>query len=327
MKFRNLLLSVVSVLILTAPGCSSEGKDSGHLITLSNDSLKIILAPELGGRIVYFGHLDGPNFLKADEDVWQPQTWPDSIHENMPFKGYHGMITWLGPQSDWWIHQNLIPERKAAKAVWPPDPYLIYGNFQAVSQTDSSLILFGPPSPVSGVVMKKEFWLKGNTLQMVVEIENISNDTVGWDIWINGRFDPGTRFYVPNVDITTLRFVYSDAPGFAPVSHSMENSCFSFELPPVADNPDSTYQAKAFMYSPEGQIVAEKGNYRLVMSFTPPEKQEIHPDQALVEVYIKMSADESDNLLELEHHSAFQLLAPGDKMRKNQSWVLEEIDR
>lgn len=327
MEFRYLLLSFLSVLLLTAPGCSSEGKDSRHLITISNDSLKIILAPELGGRMVYFGHPDGPNLLKADEDVWQPQTWPDSTHENMPFKGYHGMITWLGPQSDWWIHQNLLPERKAARAIWPPDPYLIYGNFQVVSQTDSSVILSGPPSPVSGIAMKKEFGLNGSTLQMAVEIENVSNDTVGWDIWTNGRFDPETRFYVPNADTSTIGFIYTDAPGFAPVSHSMENGRFTFELPPVADNPDSTYQAKAFMYSSEGKIVAEQGNHRLVMSFTPPDRHDIHPNQALIEVYIKMSADESVNLLELEHHSAHRLLAPGETLRKRQSWILEEVGR
>jgi hypothetical protein len=131
--------------------------------------------------LVFFGHPDEPNFLKADEEVWQPHTWPDSVLIDMPFKGYQGMVTWLGPQSHWWIHQGLMPERKAAKAVWLPDPYLIYGGFQVVYLTDSSVILSGPPSPISGVVMKEEYWLKENTLQMTIEIENVSNDTLGWD--------------------------------------------------------------------------------------------------------------------------------------------------
>ncbi|WP_291861409.1 DUF4380 domain-containing protein [Marinilabilia sp.] len=325
MRLFYLLLSVVILLVFSAPGCSSVEEGSGRLITLSNNSLKIILAPELGGRMVFFGHPDGANLLKENEEVWQAHTWPDSVLLDMPFKGYQGMIIWLGPQSHWWIHQDLMPERKAAKAVWPPDPYLIYGGFQVVHLTDSSVILSGPPSPVSGVVMKKEFWLKGNLLQLAVEIENISNDTLGWDIWTNSRFDPETSFYVPNIDTATLGFTYNNALGCAPISHSMENGGFSFKLPSVAANPDSIYQTKAFMYSSEGQIVVEQGNHRLIMSFTPPEKHEIHPEQALIEVYMKMSADESNNLLELEHHSAFQLLAPGEKMRTSQSWILEAL--
>lgn len=326
MRFRCFWVSVLSVLLLTAPGFSSVEEESGQLITLSNNSLKIILAPELGGRLVFWGHPDGPNFLKADDDVWQPQTGPDSVLADLPFKGYQGMVTWLGPQSHWWIHQDLMPKRKAARAVWPPDPFLIYGNFQVVHLTDSSVILSGPPSPISGVVMKKEYWLKENTLQMTVEIENISNDTLGWDIWTNSRFDPETRFYVPNVDSTTLRLTYSHFQGFAHVSHSLENGRFSFELPPVADNPGVTFQAKAFMYSPEGRIVAEKGDHRLVMNFSSPERHKIHPEQALIEVYMKISKGGSDNLLELEHHSAFQLLEPGGKMKTGQCWVLEEFN-
>jgi hypothetical protein len=49
MRFRCFWLSVVSVLLLSAPGFSSVDEGSGQLITLSNNSLKIILAPELGG--------------------------------------------------------------------------------------------------------------------------------------------------------------------------------------------------------------------------------------------------------------------------------------
>jgi len=34
--------------------------------------------------LIYFVHPDGPNILKTDKEVWQPQTWPDSIHEIHP---------------------------------------------------------------------------------------------------------------------------------------------------------------------------------------------------------------------------------------------------
>jgi len=44
----------------------------------------------------------------------------------------------------------------------------------------------------------------------------------------------------------------------------------------------------------------------------------------MIEVYMKTAADESVNLLELEHHSAFQELAPGETLIKRQSWTLEE---
>jgi len=60
----------------------------------------------------------------------------------------------------------------------------------------------------------------------------------------------------------------------------------------------------------------------LVMSFDFVERDQVHPEQGFVEVYKSLSATGADDLLELEHHSAYVRLQPGESHVLRERWQI-----
>ncbi len=81
--------------------------------------------------------------------------------------------------------------------------------------------------------------------------------------------------------------------------------------------------SKAFIYPSEGKITVKKPYGIMTINFELIDRSLIHPEQALVEVYNCISADGRSNILELEHHSAFKTLQPGESMVMEEAWILE----
>ena len=316
---------ILSIIILTTLGCDRKKNESSEIVTLENDQLKISIAPQLGGRLIFFGSPEVGNLLRVNSKAWtddSPLTSSDSLE--IPFVGYNGMITWLGPQSEWWTRQDVVPELKKKKAVWPPDPYLIYGETQVTSLTDSSVTLKGPHSQVSGITMTKRFSLVNNRMGYEVIVENTGNDTVAWDIWTNSRFDVYTDYCIPLNNSDDIRVEdYSENVDDS-LQYSTTDDCFKFLLPDSSGLGNKAYKAKAFINGGKGRIVVHGDRQKLIMNFDEVPSADIHPEQGFVEVYVALTNNTSKNLLELEHHSAYRTLAPGEKMKQKQSWVLKK---
>ena len=88
------------------------------LVTLENGRVVLSLLPSLVGRLVVFRAASGPNVLDAH---WREPFPPPSL--DTPFEPWNGYVVWIGPQSACWTRQDLVPERRQAKALWPPDPF------------------------------------------------------------------------------------------------------------------------------------------------------------------------------------------------------------
>ena len=296
-------------------------------IFLTNSEISVGILPNIGGRIVYFGTQASENFLKsdiaqwaeADEDLIKPSPFSD-------FKAYNGFITWIGPQSEWWTHQNLNLDRLNKKSNWPPDPYLIYGAYQITSHTDSSITLIGPPSPISGMQLYKTYYLKDNSLYISISAKNITDKKRGVDIWANARFDGFTKHMIPASSNEIKRIEVRNNPQYEGVKYSTEQNMFSF-IPEFPTYSKKERSAKAFINNKIGEIYAVKNNYCLLMSFDSIPIEQIHSEHAFIEVYNRISHDSNDNLLELEHHSPYKILKPGDKMDLHIKWTLFKAEK
>ena len=49
----------------------------------------------------------------------------------------------------------------------------------------------------------------------------------------------------------------------------------------------------------------------------------IHSNQAFVEVVNSITKEKEESLLELEHHSAYKILIPGEEMLLQETWTLD----
>ena len=303
-------------------GCSTASKN--NVVYLKNDHIKIGILPNVGGRMVFLSRIGGNNILKTDVDQWneseEERIKPSPFSE---FKAYNGLITWVGPQSQWWSDQDVNPELQDAKSIWPPDPYLIYGNFKIVNKTETSLTMIGLKSPVSGVQLTKHYTIKNNKLIIKVTGENIRNRAISFDVWSNARFDGFTDFIVPAYDEDLLKVDSKESESVERLAYKIENGFFNFikELPSKSDK---ARIGKAFLHPQKGIIIAVRDNTFLLMEFDSVDKNKIHPDQGFIEVYNEISNEDEDGLLELEHHSAYKTLKPGESNTLTETWSLYE---
>lgn len=320
MKTILVFLSIISLMACK----STQGSNNDPIIYLENENIKAAFLPEVGGRLVFLGRPGGENLLKSDSSQWREASEERmSASVEAEWKAYEGHIIWIGPQSEWWTRQDLNPKRRDSKAIWPPDPYLIYGNFNVLEQTASSLVLEGPASPISGVQLTKRYSLSESGLEIEVTISNSSEVPVSWDIWSNARFGEATLFFVPECENGLLRLETNEGGKTSGPKGEIVKSAFTFVYQ-SSKSGKAGGNAKAFLHPEKGRIVAVEKGFMLVMAFDYVEQDQIHPEQGFIEIYKLLTPGGTEGLVELEHHSAYVTLKPGESHVLNESWVIHD---
>ena len=296
-----------------------------NLITLSNDRVSVTIAPGLGGRIVAFSFKGKPNVLKSDSNYWDYRfkvPVEERIYNQiLPLQGH---IVWLGPQSQWWTKQDIKKDLKKKASRWPPDPYLIYSTFEIVQQEADFVHLKGPESVYSGVQLEKKIrLLEDNRLSFMVEAENIRREAISWDLWLNTRMDGFCRVYVPVEKKTDVRLQYRNNTEFESMPYTIENGYFHFLTRKPSKR--NKIDGKAFLYPAGSQIFAFTKNEVLIIHFDRYDRKKVHPEQGLIEIYNSVTQN-GDALMELEYHTPYTTLQPGEKMQGNEIWELVEYN-
>lgn len=301
--------------------CGGEtGKFHKHLIWLENRGLKIGLLPEVGGRVVYLGLKGHGNLLKSDSTLWRehPSEKP-SMETVDTYKPYWGHMVWPSPMSEWWQGQDLYPQKKNDR--WPPDPYLIYGAYKAES-TGTTVTLTSPASPITGLQFTHHIEFTGeNQLLFSVSARNTRGDSAAWGIWTNMQLPGEAGCYVPVSDADTSWFKKPDPASADTIEHLIKNGYFTFR-----PGPSGTGQAmawtKACIHPSENWMAAFSGDQMVLIEFPHANRGDIHPEQEQVEVFNMMTPDGEGNLLELETHSAYKILQPGEETRTWNRWTV-----
>jgi hypothetical protein len=263
------------------------------------------------------------NVLKADERLWHdPEEHKPEISAFSDFKPFYGHIVWVGPQSEWWVHQDVNEKRRITKAVWPPDPYLFYGKFDIIHKSDSSIKMRGPASPVSGVRLFKEISIDNTGIvTLTATAENIRAENVSWDLWMNTRFNGYARGYVPIGKDGVLELVIREDETREITPYSIEDGYFTFR-PSVPEQPKSEQVQEAHLHPSEEFMACFGAQQMLLIRFEKLDQHLIHPQHALVESYSFVNEIGDDGLLELEIHGAYRTLAPGETMSLTETWEL-----
>jgi len=312
-----------TLLLILFCSLQSMAQLRNRVIYLTNEKISVGILKDVGGRIVFFGKPGSENFLYSDSALWnEPEdkrvvTTPQS--DNKP---YCGFITWAGPQSQWWNFQSANPSRK--NAVWPPDPYVEFGAFEIKNQTPTSLTIVGPVSEISGLQLTKSFTINDNKLEIKVSAMNGRTESVSWDLWSNIRFDAHTKFGIPASDKKLIKVEKEETDVRSFVPYTFKGNEFKF-LPPASS--PKILISKVFLYPSEGTFYIQKESGTMVVKFDLIDQKLIHPEQAMVEVYNCISPDGKSDILELEHHSAFKTLQPGESMELSEIWEIKPLEK
>ncbi len=292
-----------------------------NVLYLKRNEIKVGLLPDVGGRIVYLSTGGSANVLKSDPGLWneppgdRPKPSPDA-----EFKAYNGHIVWLGPQSEWWLHQDENPALKEQASPWPPDPYLIFGQFQIIGQTAHSIVLQSPGSPVTGMQLTKKVEIKENgEIYFEVTGKNTREEAVSWDLWLNTRIDGYQKCYVPIGEKGIVRMDAGQTAQKDTMPYKVVDGFFTF-LPGLPSGDKILRVAKAFLYPTRPLIAAFTDDVLFTIRFDKHLMEEIHPEHALVEIYNAVTKADEDALLELEYHAPYKTLKPGESMKTHEVW-------
>ncbi len=308
-----------------APAGEREGTTGMERIDLTNGRIVLGVLPSLGGRVVRLQTSGGENVLDSDPKYWLPPYPAPAL--DTKFQPWNGRIVWVGPQSGFWSQQELEPELKKAKAVWPPDPFNETGRFEVVERTPTRLRLKGTTSPVSGLAFEHEYAITGErTVRMKTTATNGRLAPVAWDLWPNTRVRPEAFPYVPLDPRQRLRM---DGPKAGEVEAGAYPSAVYgpwLTLAPGAqpEAPRRRLWAKAYVQPARGLIACFVGQKLLLIRAELVPMERLHPEQAFVEIY--RGAGKDATVLELEMHGPYQTLAPGAQMSFEQTFELVDYD-
>lgn len=288
-------------------------------ISLSTDKLEVRLTPDAGGRILFLGLKGQDNFLKSNPEFGQPA----GINENTGFIPFFGHEVWFGPQSQWWVHQTVNPKRKEQKAAWPPDPFSSLSSNQLVENTTQKIVMKSQVSPVNGLEVEKTFMLvegNPNQIDLLVSARNLRNEKVSWDIWFNSRSFASTRIFAPvSDDVDVKRWDLQ-----ASIPYTIDEGLLNLHRSPIEAG-KARIQGKVLFQPSEGWFAAFNAKQLLIVQFPWQALEKIHPEQGQLEFYMEHNPkDESRDVLEMEVHSAYQTLMPGDTMQARERWTLIE---
>lgn len=293
-------------------------------IRLASTGAELEVTPALGGRVLHFGVIGGPNLIKVGEAV---RTQPDpEVSAAADDIAYLGHDVWLGPQSGWWSDQSANPARRDARANWPPDPYLSFAITRVVEQGEDRLVLEGVDSPVTGVRLRKSFAFDATdpaTVEVAASARNIRDRPLSRDLWFNTRVSSATRVYVPVASAKDVRM--QSGGDVAPPQWRVRNGMFELAGSPLPAG-RSVRRGKLLLQPSAGWMAGFAQGQAFIVRFRHEPADNIHPEQGQVELYLDHGDDITAGLLEMEAHAPMRTLAPGETMQATERWTVLRYD-
>jgi uncharacterized protein DUF4380 len=309
----------LALALLVEPAASGEVRRAPSLVRLSNAELTLGLVPGLGGRIVELRTAGGENLLDADPRFWKEPFPPPDLRT--PFEPWNGHTYWVGPQSAWWAQQELDPERRRAKATWPPDPFHETARYEVRASSPSRARLESPSSPITGLRRRLEVELVGaRRVRVRVTATNARTAPVAWSIYSNTRVRPDGWAYVGLAPDGIKRI---DGPRDTPAyPHRIVRGFFASPPGVKPARADTPLTADVFLRPTEPRIAYFRGHQLFLKRTENFSEARLHPEETLVEIYRSSGGGRDAELLELEMHGPYVRLEPGEAMSFEEMWEI-----
>jgi hypothetical protein len=310
-----------SALVLSCALTAAAQAADLPLLTLDNGSVRATVTDAIGGRLLSFALAGQPNFLKTNLAAGDPHADIKPTTDNV---GWLGHEIWIGPQKEWWSHQDVNPSR--AGAPWPPDPWLSLARYKVEDKRPDAVTLASPASPVNGLQLVKRYSLvagKPHSLRLDVDAANTRAKQVAWDIWFNTRAHGDTRVYVPVARREDVRQqAIEPKPDMVPLTWTLADGLFSLDTYPAGKGQPHR-NGKMLLQPSAGWMAGFHKGQVLVIQFAHQPRTAIHPDQGQVELYNDWQPEAPDKgLMEMEVHAPYVTLAPGRHMQASEQWTL-----
>jgi len=301
-------------LFMLAGAAHAQAEES---ITLRSGEASMTLTPRFGGRVSALS-LDGRASLIAFDAEAAGQAGAGPVSAATPHPGVLGHVLWLGPQSQWWRHQSVAPEKD--EETWPPDPWRAVARAEPVTREGEAVTLRSEPSPVSGMRVTQRFAAVPDipgAFSLQARAENAREESVAWDLWFVTRVPAAAEVYAPAASADAVHVLnMSGDPETAP-AFAVQGGLFHMQPAPGA----AGQQGKMFVAPSAGWMAAFHDGQAFLITFGLSEESEIHEDQAQLEFYVDdRPGAPLGGFIEMELHAPFETLMPGEAMEAAERW-------
>lgn len=314
------------ILLALAAVLAAADPREDALLRLERGGVRVGILAGVGGRVVVLAPSGGENLLKAAPEAWaEPAGGRPPVGADTPWTAYYGHITWLAPQSRWWRDQTLNPAR-ARGYPWPPDPWLVFAPYALVERDEAHVVLQGPVSQLSGIAVRKTVALGADgAVRVTVEARNHRDQPVTWGLWSVLRLPSTAAAEVPVADPAqvSLEELRDAEQGAWPVATAIADGRLRIHPEPVDPARGVRRRfTKAYVHRAAGRMQARCGAWVLAIGFEPTPDDQVAPGHAAVELFAEMHEDPARNVIEMEHHGPYRVLAPGEAMARWEEWRL-----
>ena len=161
--------------------------------------------------------------------------------------------------------------------------------------------------------------LDNGKINIHTSAKNIRTENVQWDLWLNTRVAGITKCYVP---ISTKGIKKLDPNNKTnTIEHQVVNNYFTFN-PTSPKSYETIHASKAFLMPSKPYIFAFVQEYMFVINIAIFDKETVHPEHGMVEIYNQMATTRKESMLELEYHGPYKTLARGESMDIEEQWEL-----
>lgn len=317
-KAWKLKLTVTLIALSACEVCGlnmGKGKNEAPLSLVGGSGLVAGVIPGCGGRTVLLRLPGGENLLQAQPEEWATQVANTALPGvDAPWVQDVGQVVWLGPQSRFWADQTLVDAPMISARGWPPDPFLTQAPYAIVEHSARRLVLRGVHSPVSQLTLTKTWTaLDNGGIRFEVEARNTGKRAVRKGLWFNLRAQTSAQVFVPVRSMSKVR-----RSGDAGVPVGWADGFIDIGLPTLRPGLERADE-KFFLEPSQGVIAAAMPGGFLVIEFAPTAPDEVAEGHAPVEIY-RLVERGGFGLLELEQHGPERTLAPGETMRRAETW-------
>lgn len=198
-----------------------------------------------------------------------------------------GSTLWPSPQSAW---------------DWPPPVVMDQGPYQVVMTSDRRIVLESPPNAYQGIQVRKRFSLvNASDVELMYTFVNQADTTIELGLWENSRIE-----YRGRVIWLSYERLDNDLPGL--------------RQSPLRDTLDlvgEVAKTKLFIRTASGWLRYEKDGVYWMKYFQPLRNERLAPEHAQIEIYL----DSPEGFAELEQHSPFIQLEPGEAATWRVRWT------
>lgn len=322
-KSRPALLELSKGLfcILTALVWTVSAQAEVRRVQLHSEAMEVSVTPNLGGRILSFSAPGHDNVLRYSSMVDElPIPTLSAFGDNIDYSGF---IVWLGPQKEWWTWQDQNRQRLKDAAQWPPDPYTVLATNMLLTHSDKRVLLAGTESPLWGTRIDKQIEISADGQRLLVSAtaQNLREEAIARDLWFNARVPNSARVFVPIAGPEDVRIEGGNDEGVVAPEVEFSRGMLVMENTALAQEVVAR-RGKLFINPSAGWMAAFVNEQLFLLTFALQDHDSIHAEQGQIEIYNDFvpSGDGAAGLIELEMHSPYTVLAPGDRMSASQWW-------